>query len=148
MLQVNKAFIRFGAILISLIQIFSLVGLFILNSLVRKKVGVNHHVLIRKKEYLDSFLSPDMIEIYKFAIIVIIVLAIIYFLFCTIRKRGALRIINSIVIAIISILIYLELVVEKIISLPIYVYLLLITVVVLILEVIKAFLLVKYDGKK
>lgn len=134
--------------MLSLIQLIGIMGVVVLNYLSRRKVGLNHHVIIEKKEYMKTILSTEAIEVYKICTLVLIALAIIYLIWCIMKKRNKWMIVSSVIVLIFSILLYVEFISAVFISLPIYAYILLVTVIILVIELLKIGLQFLFFKKK
>jgi hypothetical protein len=122
---------------LSLLQVVGGLGIFYLDDLSRKRVGVNHHVIIRKKEFISSWMNSNQIDIYKLVLIVIIVLALSYLIYQLIKKEKWWNYVSTFLVMVLSVLLYLELVLDLFRSLPVYMYLLYLTAGILLIEIIK-----------
>lgn len=122
---------------LSLLQLLGGLGIFYLDDLSRKRVGVNHHVIIRKKEFISSWMNSNQVDIYKLVLIVIVVLAISYLIYQLFRKEKWWKYVSTFLVILLSVLLYMELVLEVFQSLPVYIYLLYVTGGILLIEIIK-----------
>ncbi len=123
--------------LLSLLQVIGGLGIFYLDDLSRKRVGVNHHVIIRKKEFISTWMSSNQVDIYKLVLIVIVVLAMSYLIYQLFRKEKCWIFVSPLLVILFSVLLYMELVMEVFQSLPVYMYLLYMTGGILLIEIIK-----------
>ncbi len=122
---------------LSLLQILGGVGIFFLDDLSGKKIGVNHHVIIKKKEFISTWMSNNQVDVYKLVLLVIVVLAVVYFIYQIYRRVNWWRYVSTFLVIIFSILVYFELILEVFQSLPVYMYLVYVTVGILFIEIIK-----------
>jgi hypothetical protein len=122
---------------LSLLQVICGLGIFYLEDLSRKRVGVNHHVIIRKKEFISSWMSNNQIDVYKLVLLVIVVLAVMYFIYQVFRRENCWRYVSTFLVILLSVLVYFELILEVFQNLPVYMYLVYITVGILFIEIIK-----------
>lgn len=122
---------------LSLLQLVGGLGIFYLDDLSGKKVGVNHHVIIRKKEFISSWMNSNQVDVYKLVLIVIVVLAIFYLIYQLFRKEKWSSFVSTLLLILFSVLLYMELVLEVFQSLPVYMYLLYVTGGILLIEIIK-----------
>lgn len=125
---------------LSLLQIVGGLGIFYLDNLSRKKVGVNHHVIIKKKEFISTWMSSNQVDIYKLVLIVIVVLALCYLVFQLFKRENRWRYVSTFLVILLSVLLYFELVLDVFQSLPVYMYLLYVTAGILLVEIIKVFI--------
>ena len=132
----NTKAIRIVAFLLSLLQISSLVGGYVLDDLSRRKVGVNHHVVIQKRRVLQTILRVDRIILYQILILFILGAIIAYLV--RHREWPRVRVLGP--LAIITLTIGLGLTVPFFKTMPAYVYLLGIGGLVWILEFVKVLL--------
>ena len=123
--------------ILSLLQLLGGLGIFYLDDLSGKKVGVNHHVIIRKKEFISTWMSSNQVDVYKLVLIVIVVLTMSYLIYQLFRKGKWWSFVSPLLVVLLSVLLYMELVMEVFQSLPVYMYLLYVTVGILLLEIIK-----------
>lgn len=122
---------------LSLLQVIGGLGIFYLDDLSGKKVGVNHHVIIRKKEFISSWMSSSQVDVYMWVLLVIGVLAIFYLCYQLYRRQKGWSFVSPLLVILFSVLLYLELVLEVFQSLPVYMYLLYVTAGILLIEIIK-----------
>jgi hypothetical protein len=122
---------------LSLLQVIGGLGIFYLDDLSGKKVGVNHHVIIRKKEFISSWMNSNQVDIYKLVLIVIVVLAMSYLIYQLIKKEKWSSLVSPLLVILFSFLLYMELILEVFQSLPVYMYLLFVTAGILLIEIIK-----------
>ncbi len=123
---------------LSLLQVIGGAGIFFLDDLSGKKVGVNHHVIIRKKEFISTWMSNSQVDMYKLVLLVIVVLAVLYVIYQLFRRENWCKYVSTFLVILLSFLLYFELVLEVFQSLPVYMYLLYITAGILFIEIIKA----------
>lgn len=132
MLRANKI-VR---IILTALQLMCIAGAYILDDLSRKKVGVNHHVVYRKKQYMETALKPEHMMVY--GIILGILLAGVAVYLIRHRRRDYLMALLPLIL--LTFVIGLLLVLPAAIAMPAYVYILFLAVVVWGLEVIKAYI--------
>lgn len=127
---------------LSLLQVIGGLGIFYLDDLSRKRVGVNHHVIIRKKEFIAAWMNSNQIDLYRLVLVVIVVLAIFYLIYQLFRKEKLLNFVSTFLVILFSVLIYFELSSGVFRGLNIYMYLVYISLGILLIEIIKV--LVQY----
>lgn len=125
---------------LSLLQILGGLGIFYLDNLSRKKVGVNHHVIIKKKEFIATWMSDNQVDIYMLVLLVIVVLALCYLVYQLYKRENWWRYVSTFLVILLSVLLYFELVLDVFQSLPVYMYLLYVTAGILLVEIIKVFI--------
>lgn len=122
---------------LSFLQVIGGLGIFYLDDLSGKKVGVNHHVIIRKKEFISSWMSSSQVDVYMWVLLVIVVLAIFYLSYQLYRRQNWWSFVSPLLVILLSVLLYMELVLEVFQSLPVYMYMLYVTGGILLIEIIK-----------
>lgn len=125
---------------LSLLQILGGLGIFYLDDLSGKKIGVNHHVIIRKKEFIATWMSSNQVDVYKLVLLVIVVLALCYLVYQLFRRENWWRYVSTFLVILLSVLLYFELVLDVFQSLPVYMYLWYVTAGILLVEIIKVFI--------
>lgn len=123
--------------LLTFLQIIGFIGVFVLNDMSRKRVGVNHHVIIRKREFIASFLNSEQVSLYKVFLIVLLIVFLIFLVFQIVRRVPWWKLGSTIIVMLICGLLYLELIQATFIALPIYTYVLMVTGVILVIEIFK-----------
>lgn len=124
---------RLASGLITLVQLLCAIGGWILNDLSRTRVGVNHHVVFRKRQYQQTLLSEPAMAVYQILILLILVALVAYL----IRKRQRQLILAALPLVLLTGMVLLALSQSVIRALPAYAYLLLILVIIWCLEWIK-----------
>lgn len=133
----NNKFKVFLVGLISIIQVLGIIGILVFNDLSRKKVGVNHHVIVKKKEFISAFMNYKQVGFYKVILAVILFLLIVY-LFYQIGKRvHCWRFVSTVFVILSGVVLYLELILDWMIALPIYMYLLYMTLAIFLIGIFK-----------
>ena len=118
---------------ITLVQIFGIIGGWILHDLSRTRVGVNHHVVFRKRQYQQTILSDQALTLYQVLILLILAGLVIHL----IRKRQRRMLIAALPLVLLSGVVFLAVTLPMVRDLPAYAYLLLILVIIWILEGIR-----------
>jgi hypothetical protein len=122
---------------LTLLQLIGGLGIFYLDNLSRKKVGVNHHVIIRKKEFISTWLRSDQVDVYKLVLLIIVFLALFYLIYQLFRRENWWRYVSTCLVIILSLLLYFELSLDVFKALPVFMYLLYVTTGILLIEIIK-----------
>ncbi|KAF0092051.1 MAG: hypothetical protein FD141_235 [Fusobacteria bacterium] len=122
---------------LSLLQILGGFGIFFLDDLSGKKVGVNHHVIIKKKEFISTWMSNNQVDVYKLVLLFIVVLASCYLVYQIFKRENWWRYVSTFLVILFGILIYCELILEVFQELPVYMYLVYMSVGILFIEILK-----------
>lgn len=132
-------FIKAVTILLTVLQTAAVIGGYVLDDLSHKKAGVNHHVVFRKRQYLQTILREDRIILYLLLAAVILILIAVYLF----RHPGwhLARILGP--LAMITITLGLALTSSVFKAMPAYVYLLGIGLLVWGIEFVKVLLKVQ-----
>lgn len=119
------------AIFLTVLQLLAAAGAVALNQLSHTSVGVNHHVVFKKYAAMRTYLRPELLRGYQIAAIALaVVLAVL--LVAAVRKRARLRELAA--LEIFTVLLALELTVPAAQDIPIYLYLLGLTLLVWVLQ--------------
>jgi len=116
------------------LQLICVAGAYILDDLSHKKVGVNHHVVFMKRQYMQTILDADHLIFYR--IIVGIALAVIAVYLLRHAERKYWRALLPLML--ITLVIGLALTLPMVMDLPAYPYILFLIVIVWLLELVKA----------
>jgi hypothetical protein len=112
-------------------------GIFLLDRLSRRSVGVNHHVVFRRHQYLQTVLSAGHVRIYA-AVLLLLFLLVLALLIRGVRRGGPRRAAAEAgVLLALTALLEAELLLPLFAALPIYVYLLGLTLVIWVLQALK-----------
>lgn len=117
-------------------QMLCIAGAYVLDDLSHRKVGVNHHVVYRKRQYLQTLLDADHLMIYGIILGVLLALMAVYLI--SHRGRHYRKAIMPLIL--LTLAIGLLLVLPEAIAMPAYVYILFLSLIVWGLEAIKAFI--------
>lgn len=117
--------------LLTALQAFCLGGAWYLEKLSQEKVGVNHHVLYRKRQYLQSILSDELMTVYQAVLLLILIILIIVWF----RQRSRRRILMPLLVS--TGLLFLALSLPAFRALNTFVYALVLVGVVWLLELLK-----------
>jgi len=117
-------------------QMLCIAGAYVLDDLSHRKVGVNHHVVYRKRQYLQTLLDADHLMVYGIILGILLAVMVVYL----IRHRGR-HYLNAIMpLFLLTLAIGFLLVLPAAIAMPAYVYILFLSLIVWGLEAIKAFI--------
>lgn len=137
MSQANKV-IRY---LLTTFQLLCLAGAVTLNNLSYKKAGVNHHVLYKKKQYMQTLLDLDHRIIYGLILGILLTGMLVYL----IRYKHSKNLSPLLPMILITIISLLFLVMPAAQALPAYIYILFLLMITWVLELIK--FLIKINQK-
>ncbi len=119
--------------ILSVFQVLCIAGAWLLNDLSHKKVGVNHHVVFKKQQHMQSILNGNHMVVYQILFIAIVFLV----LFDMIRQKKTGYYISVAAFILWSLILGAALFVPGTIKIPAYSYLLLFSVIVWCLEILK-----------
>ncbi|MDD2371936.1 MAG: hypothetical protein PHQ32_08085 [Firmicutes bacterium] len=130
---------KLGFILLSffsLLQVVGIIGIFVFNDLSRKKVGVNHHVIVKKREFISDFMSQQQLGIYKVVLVVVLLLLLLYLIYQIVKRVQWWRFVSTVLGILAGVVLYLELILDWMLALPIYMYLLYMTLAIFLIGIL------------
>lgn len=119
---------------LTIFQVLCILGAFVLNDLSHKSVGVNHHVVFRKHQYMHTILDAVHMDIYRSFVAVILVLIVLFLM--RHPKRKSFQVLSPLVLFTLAIGFVLSL--PMFMELPAYIYIIFLTGMVWVIELIKA----------
>lgn len=102
----KNLFARILYILIAIIQIAIIAGVFVVQYLTKKKAGVLHHIYYRKYQFESSLFSPENISKQNIAVLVIILLLTILFVYLIKSNKSTFYKVQASIGLLLSVLLY------------------------------------------
>lgn len=128
--------------ILTFIQIVMIIGIKVVHDLSSKKAGVNHHLRFYKSKYNNEIFTSSNVFIFKIVICIIAILLVLglsYYIF----KKKKTHVLLDFVISILCCVLLIWMLVSTIpMSLLVYPYMVLITCLELLIQIIKIFLII------
>lgn len=128
------------AIFLTILQLLTAAGAAALNQLSHTSVGVNHHVVFKKYAAFRTFLRPELLRVYGIAAIAAAAVIAVLLALGLRKKLPGRRLRVLAVLECLTVLLALELTVPAARDIPIYLYLLGLTLLAWALQLCKALL--------
>lgn len=124
------------------VQIAMIVGLKVVHDLSSKKAGVNHHLRFYKSKYNNEIFTTSNIPIFKLIIGIVMILLLIALIYYIFKKKKTHILFDFIISILCCILIICMLTSTTLVSILVYPFMVLVTVLVLVIEIIKIFIII------
>lgn len=124
------------------VQIAMIVGLKVVHDLSSKKAGVNHHLRFYKSKYNNEIFTTSNIPTFKLIIGIVMILLLIALVYYIFKKKKTHTLFDFIISILCCILIIWMLTSTTLVSILVYPFMVLVTVLVLVIEIIKIFIII------
>lgn len=124
------------------VQIAMIVGLKVVHNLSSKKAGVNHHLRFYKSKYNNEIFTSSNVFTLKIVVGIIMILLLIALIYYILKKKKAHVLLDFIISILCCILLIWILTSTTPMSLLVYPFMVLVTVLELVVEIIKIFIII------
>lgn len=124
------------------IQIIMIIGIKVVHDLSSKKAGVNHHLRFYKSKYNNEIFTSSNVFIFKVVICTIVILLILGLIYYILKKKKTHVLLDFVISILCCILLIWMLTSTTPMSLLVYPYMVLITCLELLIQIIKIFLII------
>ena len=124
------------------IQIAMVIGLKVVHDLSSEKAGVNHHLRFYKSKYNNEIFTSSNVLNFKIVIGIVMILLLIAFIYYIFKKKKAYVLLDFIISILCCILLIWMLTSTTPMSLLVYPFMVLITILELVIEIIKIFIII------
>lgn len=122
------------------IQIVMIIGIKVVHNLSSKKAGVNHHLRFYKSKYNNEIFTSSNVFILKIVICIIAILLLLGLIYYILKKKKTNALLDFVISILCCVLLVWMLTSTIPMSLLIYPYMILITCLELLIQIIKIFL--------
>lgn len=124
------------------VQIAILIGLKVVHNLSSKKAGVNHHLRFYKSKYNNEIFTSSNVFTFKIVVGIIMILLLIALIYYILKNKKAYVLLDFTISILCCILLIWMLISTTLMSLLVYPFMVLITGLELLIEMIKIFLII------
>lgn len=125
------------------IQIIMIIGIKIVHNLSGKKIGVNHHLRFYKSKYNNEIFTSNNVFIFKVVVCIIVILLILGLIYHILKNKKTYILLDFMIGILCCTLLIWMLTSKTPMSLLVYPYMVLITCLELLIQIIKIFLMNK-----
>lgn len=138
----SKTVKRIFYCIFTFVQIAMIVGLKVVHDLSSKKAGVNHHLRFYKSKYNNEIFTTSNIPTFKLIIGIVMILLLIALVYYIFKKKKTHILFDFIISILCCILIIWMLTSTTLVPILVYPFMVLVTVLVLVIEIIKIFIII------